>query len=276
MGNAVHNPWIHYAEEKLKLLEQSPDEITNTREYDFVLKQDRASAIFKDFYERPLCLQAYLPPVPYVGDPRSAKVILLCKNPGFVGGGNDPEYQNQRTFVKESLLSLKFESSYPIHYLDENFRKFRANDWWHKATDTVVEKALGMMTSNDEAAKLSILRKIAAVQWLPYHSRSLSIKPAIRKNPLFHLPSLSFTRYLVEDALNRDAILVLIYGSGNKELWTDLLPTRGAEFLEKAICKRPEYKGDINVKELTPKYYLKEDIQHIVNALARVEPSPAG
>ena len=130
----IPNPWFDYADEKLATL----DTIVDNREQDFVLRADRETPDFRDRYERRLCLQTYLPPVPYVGKPLEAEIIVLAANPGFVTR-ETPEYHNKIDFVRESLKSLKFESDYPIHYLDGRFstqaneKTCPGNTWWNAA-----------------------------------------------------------------------------------------------------------------------------------------------
>lgn len=260
----MENPWFQYADNELALLEQFQKEISN-REYDFVLRADRDTHGFKDIYERPLCLQTYLPPLPYVGNPEKAEVILLCKNGGFIGGGNDPEYANDQEFVKQCLKSLKFESRYPIHYLDPRFKTYGGAAWWENALKYVVKYALS--GREDNAKREQIHNKIAGIQWIPYHSNSFSINKEIRKYPLY---SLAYTCQLLENALHdpKQPELVLIYGNGNKNLWADLLREDDkAKFLKKAICKKPDYRGDIKVKMLEPSFFQQEDLNRIIDKL---------
>ncbi len=263
----VPNPWLQYAEDKLILLEKFPETITGNYKHDFVLLDDREKSGFNEVYEKPLCLQTYLPPLPYVGNPQTAEVILLCKNGGLVGEGNDPEYKNEPSFIRQSLKSLKFESDYPIHYLDPCFKAYPGHAWWSNAVEYVVTRVLENYGSNNEDLKRRTIGKIAGIQWLPYHSKSLSINKKILDVPLH---SLSYTRWMLENALNglKQPELVLIYGNGNKDLWNSLLGNGDQKlFSERAISKKPEYGGSINVKRLEPAYYKRDDLTRIIKRL---------
>ncbi|MDQ2686432.1 MAG: hypothetical protein M3Y28_01035 [Armatimonadota bacterium] len=174
----MQNPWYEYAAEKLTELSEPTKTPVGNLSYDFVLPADRAAcADFDNIYVRPLCLQTYLPPMPYVGNPEKADVIFLAANPGFVQR-KTAEYENNFLFVEQSLKSLRFESDYPIHYLDERFASYAGFTWWKQAIGDVINQVM-KASGTKGYERRNIVEKIAGVEWLPYHSHSFDKSPKI-------------------------------------------------------------------------------------------------
>lgn len=257
----MQNPWFKFADAKLdELADLAKTPVANLN-YDFVLPADRLSCSdFDRVYIRPLCLQTYMPPVPYVGNPEDADVIILAANPGFVERKN-VEYENNELFVSQSLKSLRFESDYPIHYLDERFSGYAGFGWWKQVIGDVTNKAVAARGDNFSDRR-QIVKRIAGVEWLPYHSNSFDKSP---KNEMFDhiLPSQHYTKWLVDQAIQRKAQLIVIWGRPHREMWTRFL---GYAFPSDTIFPRPEA---VRPKNLISSHFAQADIDRIVQILAK-------
>lgn len=260
----MNNPWYDYAAEILSKLNDTANSPVGNRNYDFVLPADRTNcADFEDIYVRSMCLQTYLPPLPYVGDPRTADIIVLAANPGFIKRDN-PEYNNEFTFVEQSLKALMFESDYPIHYLDERFNAkekqpaYPGYTWWNTAIKHVVKKAIEQSQSGLD--RRQIHKKIAGIEWLPYHSHNFD-KSA--KNEIFNhtLPSQEYTKWLVNKAIDEGAQLVVIWGKPHHDMWTRFL---GKSFPDDTIIPLP---NAVRPKNLCTSHFSQSDLDRVVKRL---------
>lgn len=265
----MQNPWREFADEKLSQLDSVAHSPIGDANHDFVLPADRSTCPeFVDLYVLPMSLQTFLPPVPYVGNPEVADVLVLAANPGFVQR-DTPEYKNERTFVEQSLKSLKFESDYPIHYLDERFDArgrtpaYPGCQWWKAAIGHVVDRATSGTKNNIDRAQ--IVRRIAGVEWLPYHSNRFD-KTA--KNPAARraLFSQEYTRWLVVRAIEREAQIVVFYGRPHREMWEYLLRQ---EFPSETIFGSVDCSVYSGMKVLRSPYFDESDVDRVVEILAR-------
>lgn len=119
-----------------------------------------------------------LKPVPYCGDLRSAKAIILLLNPGFHPGDHlaekDPAFRDAIDGTLEQNFSTGL-SDYPLFVLNPEFAAFPAYSWWTR-------KLAGLATEIQREAGLSkseafqrIARRVATLELIPYHSKSLGI-----------------------------------------------------------------------------------------------------
>jgi hypothetical protein len=101
-------------------------------------------------------------PEPFIGDPQTARIVLLNLNPGDADG--DREAHCDDAFKKAMLQNLRCESQeYPFYSLNPKFSWTAAGKWWRPRT---LELQL--------AARLDVAtfaKRLIVIEWFPYHSR---------------------------------------------------------------------------------------------------------
>jgi hypothetical protein len=261
----VDNVWHSFAGVKIGDLGDSEDGCLNHVPDRFALPADSVSLLRGRHYTPGDPPQTFLPPVPYVGNPLTANVVVLAKNPGFVKEKGDREYANEVCFVRESLKALTFESSCPLHYLDTRFQDFPGAEWWRNMLGPALNEVLGNRGSTFASWPFELMRKVACLEFLPYHSNGLPA-PGNRWAPL---ASQSYNRFLLEEALHRDAVVVFIYGNGNVKCWNRLMDSNhstSARLANRAIRPR-DLNAAISNKALARSKYHDVDFDRILKAL---------
>lgn len=164
-------------------------------------------------------LQLQLPPVPYIGNPATARVVILAKNPGYAET-NDDEYQREPLLKKECIRSLMFESRCPFFFLDSRFKGTDGYEWWDKVLRDVFDACYQRGVERER-----VLERISCVQWHPYHSaRFKHPLPAESRMTTRHLPSQEYSFHLVNQAIKNKSQFVLLWGNENERLWRGSVP----------------------------------------------------
>lgn len=144
-------------------------------------------------------------PSPYIGDPK-ASVVLLNLNPGY--SPNEKNSQNLTRFqeiAKANLLHQFYE--YPYYVLDPSLGGTPSGYAWFM-------QKLGpiMQAANLTAQELS--KKIFTVEYFPYHSIKYGWQSGV-------LPSQKYAINLIEEAIIREAIVIIMRG---KNIWMEAIP----------------------------------------------------
>lgn len=198
----VRNPW-------LDLPPEAP----------YVLPIDQASLIGR----QDLQLEAL--PIPYLGDPSRAKLVILLLNPGTA---DDAEVRSAYT-ANQNRLGLTFESKYPFWPLDPEVAGTRAQTWW----------APRLRAISAEVGIEVLRRHLMCIQFFPYHSRTFAAGN-------IRLPSQSFTVHLVRDAIQRECGIVIARG---RDIWSRLVPEIAAyEHLYELANPRAVYLTPRNIR----------------------------
>jgi hypothetical protein len=99
-------------------------------------------------------------PEPFIGNPRSAKLVLLNLNPGLAKG--DAEAHARPDFRTAMLRNLRHESQeYPFYPLNPQFEQTPCAHWWLKKTRRLVE----------ECGRAIVADGLLVIEWFPYHSK---------------------------------------------------------------------------------------------------------
>ena len=151
-------------------------------------------------------IQRSLPPLPFLGNPLTARVILLGKNSTF-SEVDEQEAEQLPALKSENEKALTFESKYPFFYLDPDFKGTTGYLWWW---DTL-EELLGAC-EHQGVNHETVLSRLACVQWHPYRSK----KP-FDPNPAF--PTQAYNYYLVGEAVAAGRTIVIQYGDANERNW---------------------------------------------------------
>lgn len=105
-------------------------------------------------------------PEPFIGDPETAKVVLLNLNPGF---DDTVERTHNRSEIKDAIFrNLRQESrEYPCYAFDPVFARTGVANYWCQYTQTL-QKEVGL-TDREFAQRLLV------IEWFPYASISCGL-----------------------------------------------------------------------------------------------------
>ena len=153
-----------------------------------------------------------LPPLPYLGNARTARVILLGKNPSY-SDIDETEADALPALYDENFKSLTFESDCPLFYLDARFKGTNVYHWWWGVLGALITACEERGTDAE-----TVLGRIACAQYHPYRSR----ESFVPKEPF---PTQEYTFQLVREAVkNEGTVFVLLYGAVNERLWRQAVP----------------------------------------------------
>jgi hypothetical protein len=178
-------------------------------------------------------------PEPFLGNP-NAGVVLLNLNPGF-NNKDEKFHTRDNYFQKQSLMNLIHHSNCPFYLLDEKLKDSPGYIWWSKRLKRVIEQC------ND---KSKITKNLLSIELFPYHSKRFKEMPP--------LPSQKYTKHLVEQAIKRQAIIILIR---SRKRWLNLIPELG-EYQNFYSLKNPR------CAYISPKN-LPDAFELVVNAINR-------
>jgi len=176
-------------------------------------------------------LRLELPPVPFIGDPRKAPVILLQLNPGWSEVNARLEVADAE-YIRQNRLTLGFQSTPSFFPLADSLKDTPGGRYWHTRLKRVIEQC-GLSVASEQ---------LACVEWFPYHSARFGFIGLL-------LPSQEYGFRLVENAVRREALFVLMR---REEYWMLSVPAlrdadragriirlvsqRGGYLSEKNIC----------------------------------------
>jgi hypothetical protein len=126
-------------------------------------------------------------PEPFIGNPDSAKVVLLGLNPG--DSDDDWRAHSHVEFNKALFQNLRGEpQKYPFYPLNPEFSWTGAGKWWRQRTRELREAGL-----DDE----TIARRLLVIEWFPYHSKRAAFPTKSvceSQNYSFHLATEMFKK----------------------------------------------------------------------------------
>ena len=140
-------------------------------------------------------------PEPFIGDPSSATVVLLGKNPGH--SEDDAIHHQDAQFRAAIWANLKMEKrSWPFYPLSPQFRFTGAANWWLRHTRELRRR----VQSHDLATRLMV------IEWFPYHSKRFAPPPKL-------CPSQEYSFELARTLLEKGAMMILMRG---KKEWQSI------------------------------------------------------
>jgi hypothetical protein len=143
-------------------------------------------------------------PEPFIGNPQSAKVVLLSLNPGHSEG--DAKAYSDGDFRKAMMHNLRHEAQEcPFFGLNPKFAWTACGIWWRGHTRRLNEAGLSWE---------AISKGLLVIEWFPYHSTrsALPIKPVC--------PSQDYSFYLAEEMLGSK----IVVGMRSKKHWLNVVP----------------------------------------------------
>jgi hypothetical protein len=211
----VENPW-------LKLPSQSP----------YVLEIDRVSiSQYNQLHGEDRKININSVPEPFIGNPESAKLILLSLNPG--DSKHDVKAHLDDEFKKAMFHTLHRESQdWPFYSLNPAFSWTGAGKWWAPRT-----RELQLSAGLDYA---TLAKRLLVIEWFPYHSK----KSALPTNPVCESQKYSFQ--LAKEMLEKKRLVV---GMRSRNHWAEVDERfREAPFLKNPQCgyvSRGNTEGDL-------------------------------
>jgi len=150
-------------------------------------------------------------PSPYVGNPK-APVVLLNLNPAYsVESAPESSLSLYKKMARANFEHIFFD--YQFYPLDSQLADVSAagHKWWS-------ERCLGDLIRESGLSVKKFSEKIFCVEYFPYHSRQNGWKGGV-------LPSQQYVMTLVEAAISRGALIIVIWGNRNKSSWFEAVPS---------------------------------------------------
>lgn len=174
------NPW-------LKLGEKAP----------YVLEIDRKSieCYNADKAENSNhCIDTSLIPEPFIGNPHSAKLVLLSLNPGR--DDNDAEGHADPDFRSAMFSNLRhIPQQHPFYPLNPEFRWTPCGKWWAKLTRALTEGLdLDLVTE-----------RLLVIEWFPYHSKKSGLP-----HERFLCESQRYSCHIAQEMREKGTLMVLL------------------------------------------------------------------
>jgi hypothetical protein len=185
----MDNPWLRLPEHTPFLLECDKHAIS------------RFNATARDDY----FIHSEELPEPYTGRP-TANIVLLNLNPGFYER-NEEFHSNgsYNYFLKTHRANLAHAASdYPFYHLDPNNSSSPGYYWWGRKLKQLI---------NEYGVK-KVAYEVCNFEYFPYHSRHFGYSKSI-------IESQKYTFYLVEQALQRNAIVIMMRA---RTFWEQAVP----------------------------------------------------
>lgn len=122
-----------------------------------------------------------LHPLPFIGDLDRAKVVLLLLNPGLGADDYYGEYE-VAGFRDRLRANIRQEEmgDYPFFFLDPDLAWHAGYTWWHGRLQGIIQELSGVWGVSHAAARKRVANEIAALQLVPYHSKSYKLPQTVQ------------------------------------------------------------------------------------------------
>lgn len=187
MTYSPKNPWRSLPPEEFVLREDLP----------FVLEFNRRA-------REPEQLVLDLLPEPFFGR-RDAPIVVLLLNPGV--GKTEPQRQLRRDFAEALRADIGGDSPQNHFHLSTSLTG-PGKKWWLRACSELIK----------EVGLAAVSANLLSIEFSPYHSVKFA-------HGLVRFPSQSFTFWLVEEAIRRNAVIVCLRGL---KPWLGAVPALGS------------------------------------------------
>ncbi len=156
----------------------------------------------------PKKVQTQMLPEPFIGNIH-APILILTNSPGF-DEENDLIWHTDERLQRLARTNLNQEDSdYPLYFLNPEIRESPGAKWHYgKLRELIFRTSLENVAAN-----------VCSIPSFPYHTSLFTGIPKKVSDEI--LPSQKYTRYIVREAIRRQAVIIL--ASGKKE-WETLVP----------------------------------------------------
>lgn len=198
----MENPWLKLPSEKPYILEMDRESIKRYNQSHGDSRKINLNSV----------------PEPFIGDPESAKVILLSLNPG--DSERDAKAHLHDEFRRAMFHNLHHESQdWPFYSLNPNFAWTGAGRWWAPRT-----RELRLSAGLDHG---TLARRLLVIEWFPYHSK----KSSLPTKPVCESQKYSFQ--LAKEMLEKKKLVV---GMRSRKHWAEV----DDHFREVPFLKNPQ------------------------------------
>jgi hypothetical protein len=152
-----------------------------------------------------------LHPAPFCGDLRNARAVVLLLNPGFHPGDHIAEQWPEYQEALRNTLDQAFEGAlreYPLFALDPRFAASPAYSWWAKKFEKLAEAIAAENSLSKTDAYRRISQRVATLELVPYHSRSLGIGAFQRALPSYQAARSAITSLLNDESAGTPQIII--------------------------------------------------------------------
>jgi len=175
----MKNPWE-------KLVKSSKGLYVLDEDYGMLMAHNK-HAIVRDRFVLDLI------PEPFTGDAR-APIVILNTNPGY----SPQDYQTLKDvyFSQMALANIVYQRvapDYPFFMLSPKIYDTPTYKWWRKIFKPLDEHHINMQT---------ISQNIFCIRYVGYHSSAYNVSRS------FSLPSMLYTKYLIECSIKRNALIL--------------------------------------------------------------------
>jgi hypothetical protein len=182
-----HNPWLRFEPNGPYVLDEDKSSV---RRYNELVPAQNRKII-----ERTI-------PEPFIGNPDSARILLLGLNPGH--SPRDLIWHERQDFRQSMLRNLKHETqAFPFYPLNPKFNESGAGEWWRKKTYKL-QAAAGI---SDELFS----QRLFVIEWFPYHTEKSPYRTRHLCRPEGVLcESQRYSFELAQDFMNRNIPVLLM------------------------------------------------------------------
>jgi hypothetical protein len=174
--NALVNPWTS--------LRSAPPYILASDDFDV--------KAFNDTAEPSLRIHGDLLPEPFVGNVGSAAVLLLNMNPAYEEA--ELPFHRDAAFISIARANLAQKPlQYPFYFLDPSWKSPGHLYWSGRLAELIAA-----------CGREAVAKHVAVLEWYPYHSLGMS------RAWMPKVPSQAFSFRLVQNALDRGAVIIII------------------------------------------------------------------
>lgn len=160
-------------------------------------------------------------PIPFVGNLQTASIFVLMANPGLSPCDYFAE-QNMARYREALIKNLQQDNAdneYPFISLDPKFSWHSGYTYWHRKLQGIaktVEKLKGISARNTFSC---LARELAALELVPYHSKSFGVPGSVLKRLASSKAVLSYVHdILVPKARINEALIIAARSCGNWKL----------------------------------------------------------
>ena len=149
-------------------------------------------------------------PEPFIGN-KDSNIYFLMANPGLNNNDSiENEIIKKSEFKKIILKNLNHELiDIPFYYLNKNLKGILGYNWWNRCLAPILNKGI---------CKENLANNFFVVEICGYHSQTFPKRLFNEKN---RLPSINYSKYLIEQAIANEKLIVLARSVRN---WFELVP----------------------------------------------------
>jgi hypothetical protein len=151
-----------------------------------------------------------LSPVPFIGDLTKADIFILLLNPGFsISSYESMENPYYRALLVRNQHQEFMDVEFPFMSLDPNLASAAGFIWWHAKFAKIIKFVANVESISYLAAMKRLSRRVAAIELIPYRSKSFSAHRLTKVLPSANAARQFVQGELVERARRGEATIIV-------------------------------------------------------------------